>query len=58
MSQEALTNAKAIARDKGCFIVYSSGNYLMYRIVHPKNQFIGKSGTIEGICRLVKKVCQ
>ncbi len=56
-----LKHAKTIAKEGGCFIVergdYDNKEYILYRIVNPVNQRIGKRSTIDGILSLVKKAC-
>lgn len=56
-----LKHAKTIAKEGGCFIVErgdcDNREYILYRIVNPVNQRIGKRSTIDGILSLVKKAC-
>ena len=57
-----LKHAKMIAKEGGCFIVekgnYDNKEYLLYRECLPRNVFIGKRSTVEGILKLTKKVCR
>lgn len=53
-----LKHAKQIAKDGGCFIV-ECGNiesrfYLLYRECQPRNVFVGKRSSIDGILKLAK----
>jgi len=54
-----LKHAKTIAKEGGFFIVekggYDNKEYLLYRECRPRNIFIGKRSTVEGILKLTKK---
>lgn len=57
-----LRHAKMIAKEGGCFIVekggYDNKEFLLYRECQPRNVFVGKRSTVEGILSLTKKVCR
>lgn len=58
--QQKLSMAKQIAKDYGYFVV-NYGNvaiprYLLYRVDTPKNVFVGKRKSIDGMLTFVKKV--
>ena len=54
-----LRHAKMIAKEGGCFIVekggYDNKEFLLYRECQPRNVFVGKRSTVEGILSLTKK---
>ena len=54
-----LKHAKMIANEGGCFIVekggYDNKEFLLYRECQPRNVFIVKRSTVEGILKLTKK---
>lgn len=54
-----LKHAKMIAKQGGCFIVerggYDNKEFLLYRECQPRNVFVGKRSTVDGILSLVKK---
>ena len=54
-----LRHAKMIAKEGGCFIVEKGGcdnkEFLLYRECQPRNVFVGKRSTVEGILSLTKK---
>ena len=54
-----LKHAKTIAKEGGCFIVekggYDNKEYLLYRECKPRNVFVGKRSSVEGILSLTKK---
>ena len=54
-----LRYAKMIAKEGGCFIVekggYDNKEFLLYRECQPRNVFVGKRSTVEGILSLTKK---
>jgi hypothetical protein len=53
-----LQHAKAIAKENNCFVVEklvkAKKVYLLYRIWQPRNIFVGRRSTIDGILSLVK----
>ena len=54
---QALDEAKTLARRKGCFVFRKIGvGYMCYREAQPKNLFAGKSKTETGILRIVKNL--
>ena len=54
-----LRHAKMIANEGGCFIVekggYDNKEFLLYRECQPRNVFVGKRSSVEGILSLTKK---
>ena len=54
-----LKHAKAIAKEGGCFIIEKGGYddkvYILYRECQPRNVFVGKRSSVEGILSLTKK---
>lgn len=53
-----ISEAKSLARQHGCFVFEKGGVCYLYREAQPKNVYVGKHKTAEGILKLTKKVCQ
>lgn len=48
--------AQQIARDHGLLVVEKAGEFLVYRQLATRNEFIAKRGTPAGLCILVRKL--
>lgn len=53
---EIIIEARKQARARGCFVVTKPNYWLIYRVVSPKNQLVGKRSTPESLLELAK-VC-
>ena len=54
--QEQFRQAQTIAKEHGLFVVEKAGIYQLFRRMVTRNVFLGKSGTPDGLHRLVCRV--